>query len=374
MTPGALSCRQDRSPASRRRSQWNPGKNISKVHLQLKNTERAVACAALRTAFQNMDPEKEVFLSSEQTVLISFTEHQDSKAGSKSVRFAALALPFDAVVTSCKSAAAGVSSCVSWMSIFAFSPVLFTWLSSIYRSLPEDRQRLVDNQYGTPAPLPKDNGLTGKDDKRFATGGFFGLRTDAQITMMEMYTFKTVVHGTVVAALAWYAYTCTEIPPGGVWLDVPLVRFESAVYFGYLISDLIQTAMYPHVSNIEFVSHHVMSLYSSFIAASYPAMPYYANVCYMMQLSNPIILEELGYKGSGYYTWNGVTLIVTCFISRILVTGIATVNLAKIMIFQDAFRRQRLKIRQMMSNNNKKDRPSPSCRLGLIRTPSKRFL
>ncbi|KAI8485811.1 hypothetical protein Bbelb_363630 [Branchiostoma belcheri] len=36
-----------------------------KVHLQLKNTERAVACAALRTAFQNMDPEKE---------LISFTE------------------------------------------------------------------------------------------------------------------------------------------------------------------------------------------------------------------------------------------------------------------------------------------------------------
>ncbi|KAI8493991.1 hypothetical protein Bbelb_283380 [Branchiostoma belcheri] len=76
MTPGALSCRQDRSPPSRRRSQWNPGKNITsrKVHLQLKNTERAVACAALRTAFQNMDPEKEVFLSSEQTVLISFTE------------------------------------------------------------------------------------------------------------------------------------------------------------------------------------------------------------------------------------------------------------------------------------------------------------
>ncbi|KAI8520989.1 hypothetical protein Bbelb_007430 [Branchiostoma belcheri] len=109
MTPGALSCRRDRSPASRRRSQWNPGKNITsrKVHLQLKNTERAVACAALRTAFQNMDPEKEVFLSSEQTVLISFTEHQHSKAGSKSVRFAALALPFDAVVTSCKSAAAG---------------------------------------------------------------------------------------------------------------------------------------------------------------------------------------------------------------------------------------------------------------------------
>ncbi|KAI8479514.1 hypothetical protein Bbelb_427750 [Branchiostoma belcheri] len=78
-----------------------------KVHLQLKNTERAVACAALKTAFQNMDPEKEVFLSSEQTVLISFTEHQHSKAGSKSVRFAALALPFDAVVTSCKSAADG---------------------------------------------------------------------------------------------------------------------------------------------------------------------------------------------------------------------------------------------------------------------------
>ncbi|XP_078683065.1 TLC domain-containing protein 4-B-like isoform X2 [Branchiostoma floridae x Branchiostoma belcheri] len=157
-------------------------------------------------------------------------------------------------------------------------------------------------------------------------------------------SFKTVVHGTFVAALAWYAYTCTEIPPGGVWLDAPLVRFESAVYFGYLISDLIQTAMYPHVSNIEFVSHHVMSLYSSFVAASYPAMPYYANVCYMMQLSNPsaffrVILEELGYKGSQYYTWNGVTLIVTCFISRILVTGIATVNLAKIMIFQDALSR-----------------------------------
>ncbi|KAI8507873.1 Nitrogen permease regulator 2 [Branchiostoma belcheri] len=38
-----------------------------KVHLQLKITERAVACAALRAAFQNMDPEKEVFLSSEQT-------------------------------------------------------------------------------------------------------------------------------------------------------------------------------------------------------------------------------------------------------------------------------------------------------------------
>ncbi|KAI8482538.1 hypothetical protein Bbelb_397740 [Branchiostoma belcheri] len=112
MTPGALSCRRDRSPVSRRRSQWNPGKNITsrKVHLQLKNTERAVACAALRTAFQNMDPEKEVFLSSEQTVLISFTEHQHSKAGSKSVRFAALALPFDAVVTSCKSAAAGGDS------------------------------------------------------------------------------------------------------------------------------------------------------------------------------------------------------------------------------------------------------------------------
>ncbi|KAI8516339.1 hypothetical protein Bbelb_049200 [Branchiostoma belcheri] len=36
--------------------------------LQLKNAERAVACAALRTAFQNMDPEKEVFLSSEQTM------------------------------------------------------------------------------------------------------------------------------------------------------------------------------------------------------------------------------------------------------------------------------------------------------------------
>ncbi|KAI8521823.1 hypothetical protein Bbelb_015770 [Branchiostoma belcheri] len=36
----------DRSPASRRRSQWNPGKNITsrKVYLQLKNTERAVAC------------------------------------------------------------------------------------------------------------------------------------------------------------------------------------------------------------------------------------------------------------------------------------------------------------------------------------------
>ncbi|KAI8513082.1 hypothetical protein Bbelb_097210 [Branchiostoma belcheri] len=70
MTPGALSCRQDRSPASRRRSQWNPGKNITsrKVYLQLKNAERAVACAALRTAFQNMDPEKEVFLSSEQTM------------------------------------------------------------------------------------------------------------------------------------------------------------------------------------------------------------------------------------------------------------------------------------------------------------------
>ncbi|KAI8512012.1 hypothetical protein Bbelb_111120 [Branchiostoma belcheri] len=77
MTPVALSCRQDRSPASRRRSQWNPGKNITSLggvlerrqakYLQLKNTERAVACAALRTAFQNMDPEKE---------LISFTEYK----------------------------------------------------------------------------------------------------------------------------------------------------------------------------------------------------------------------------------------------------------------------------------------------------------
>ncbi|KAI8513496.1 hypothetical protein Bbelb_101350 [Branchiostoma belcheri] len=65
------------------------GQSIPTAHLQLKNTERAVACAALRTAFQNMDPEKEL------------------KTGSKSVRFAALALPFDAVVTSCKSAAAG---------------------------------------------------------------------------------------------------------------------------------------------------------------------------------------------------------------------------------------------------------------------------
>ncbi|XP_078601813.1 TLC domain-containing protein 4-B-like [Branchiostoma floridae x Branchiostoma japonicum] len=192
------------------------------------------------------------------------------------------------------------SSCATWMSIFAFSPVLFAWLSSAYRSLSEDRQRLVDNH------------------------------------------FKTVVHGTVVAALAWYAYTYTDIPPEGVWLDAPLVRFESAVYFGYLLSDLIQTAIYPHVSNIEFVSHHVLSLYSSFIAASYPAMPYYANICHMMQLSNPsaffrVILEDLGLKGSKYYTWNGITLLVTCFISRILFTGIATVNLAKIMIFQDAF-------------------------------------
>ncbi|KAI8516710.1 hypothetical protein Bbelb_052910 [Branchiostoma belcheri] len=46
------------------RGAWNIDR---KVHLQLKNTERAVACAALRSAFQNMDPEKEVFLSSEQT-------------------------------------------------------------------------------------------------------------------------------------------------------------------------------------------------------------------------------------------------------------------------------------------------------------------
>ncbi|CAH1267570.1 TMEM56 [Branchiostoma lanceolatum] len=191
------------------------------------------------------------------------------------------------------------SSCATWMAVFALSPALFTWLSLSYRSLPNGRQRLVDNH------------------------------------------FKTVVHGTFVAALAWYAYTCTEIPPEGVWLNAPLVRFESAIYFGYLLSDLIQTAMYPHVSNIEFVSHHVLSLYSSFIAASYPAMPYYANICHMMQLSNPsgffrVILEELGFKDSKYYVWNGITLLVTCFISRILVTSIATINLAKIVLFQDA--------------------------------------
>ncbi|KAI8512818.1 hypothetical protein Bbelb_094570 [Branchiostoma belcheri] len=148
MTPGAVSCRQDRSPASRRRSQWNPGKNISKVHLQLKNTERAVACAALRTAFQNMDPEKEVFLSSEQTVLISFTEHQHSKAGSKSVRFAALALPFDAVVTSCKSAAAGaplpppkthlVKACNETGDLFVFGTRSFS-ITAMFPSLAASR-------------------------------------------------------------------------------------------------------------------------------------------------------------------------------------------------------------------------------------------
>ncbi|KAI8518234.1 hypothetical protein Bbelb_042510 [Branchiostoma belcheri] len=54
-----------------------------KVHLQLKITERAVACAALRTAFQNMDPEKEVFLSSEQTTGIFVSLQPQTGAPSK---------------------------------------------------------------------------------------------------------------------------------------------------------------------------------------------------------------------------------------------------------------------------------------------------
>ncbi|KAI8485199.1 TOM1-like protein 2 [Branchiostoma belcheri] len=68
-TAGQLSWTGGRAPETSRCTQQTDEVQQAdrKVHLQLKITERAVACAALRTAFQNMDPEKEVFLSSEQT-------------------------------------------------------------------------------------------------------------------------------------------------------------------------------------------------------------------------------------------------------------------------------------------------------------------
>ncbi|XP_066286954.1 TLC domain-containing protein 4-B-like [Branchiostoma lanceolatum] len=196
-------------------------------------------------------------------------------------------------------------SCATWLAVFRLSPVVFTWLSSSYGGISKDKRHVVDD------------------------------------------SFKAVVYGCFAGPLAWYAYICTEIPPEGVWLDVPLVRFLSALYMGSILAQLIVTIGYPYASRADFIlykMHHAVSLYSTYIGASYPAMPYYANVCYMMQLSNPsvylrVILKELGYKDSKFYMWNFVVMGVTFAVCRVLVTSIATFNLVKVMVFQDAFSR-----------------------------------
>ncbi|XP_078683066.1 TLC domain-containing protein 4-B-like [Branchiostoma floridae x Branchiostoma belcheri] len=201
--------------------------------------------------------------------------------------------------------AVAASSCAIWLAVFKLSSKLFTWLSPSYRGISKNKRHVVDD------------------------------------------SFKAVVYGCFASPLAWYAYICVEIPPGAVWLDVPLVRFLSALYMGSILAQLIVTIGYPYASTTDFIlykMHHAVSLYSTYIGASYPAMPYYANVCYMMQLSNPsvylrVILKELGHKESKYYMWNGVVMWVTFALCRVLVTTIATFNLVKVMMFQDAFRR-----------------------------------
>ncbi|XP_035680844.1 uncharacterized protein LOC118418856 [Branchiostoma floridae] len=197
------------------------------------------------------------------------------------------------------------SSCATWLAVFRLSAVVLTWLCSTYEGLSKHRRHVVDD------------------------------------------SFKAAVYGCFAGPLAWYAYICTEIPPEGVWLDVPLVRFLSALYMGSILAQLIVTIGFPYASKTDFIlykMHHAVSLYSTYIGASYPAMPYYANVCYMMQLSNPsvylrVILKELGYQDSKYYMWNGVVMCVTFALCRVLVTSIATFNLVKVMVFQDAFSR-----------------------------------
>eukprot|EP00058_Branchiostoma_floridae_P009424 XP_002594912.1 hypothetical protein BRAFLDRAFT_120004 [Branchiostoma floridae] len=154
--------------------------------------------------------------------------------------------------------------------------------------------------------------------------------------------FMAGLHAAITAILSWYAYTCTELPADGVWFNSPVVRFISAVYLGYIMADVVILLQNPQLATKAFIAHHVTSLFTAYIGASYPAMPYYANISYMMEISNPTvnlrtILKELGYGTSNYYVWNGAAMLVTFFFSRVLLTAIATFNLFKVMWFHNAF-------------------------------------
>ncbi|XP_066285360.1 TLC domain-containing protein 4-B-like [Branchiostoma lanceolatum] len=196
---------------------------------------------------------------------------------------------------------ATLGSILTWIAVFKkISPAFFVGVFKTYGELSAERKILVDDY------------------------------------------FMAAVHATVTAILSWYAYTCTELPADGVWFNSPIVRFTSALYLGYIMADVVILLQNPQLATKAFIAHHITSLFTAYIGASYPAMPYYANISYMMEISNPTvnlrtILKELGYGTSKYYVWNGAAMLVTFFFSRVLLTAIATFNLAKVMWTHNAF-------------------------------------
>ncbi|CAH1268046.1 TLC domain-containing protein 4-like [Branchiostoma lanceolatum] len=193
-----------------------------------------------------------------------------------------------------------VCSFLTWLLVFRLSREIFGRFSVTYRAMSREKQVSVDDN------------------------------------------FKVICHAIPATILSWYTYMCTELPPGGVWFDSPWVRLAASMYMGYACTDLLLMALHTQLSTKLYVAHHCMSLYCSFIGMFYPCMAFYGNITIMMELSNPSVflrylLMDFGYKKTKLYVVNGVVMLVTFFIARVVVTAIGTFNLVKVMATQDDF-------------------------------------
>ncbi|KAI8508449.1 hypothetical protein Bbelb_135480 [Branchiostoma belcheri] len=193
-----------------------------------------------------------------------------------------------------------VCSFLTWLLAFRLSREIFGRFSVTYRSFPREKQVSVDDN------------------------------------------FKVICHAVPASILSWYNYTCTELPPGGVWFESPGVRLVASIYMGYACTDLLLMALHTQLASKIYVAHHCMSLYCAYIGMSYPCMAFYGNTTVMMELSNPSVflrylLLDFGYKNTKYYTVNGVVMLVTFFVARVAVTAIATFHLVQLMATSDKF-------------------------------------
>eukprot|EP00058_Branchiostoma_floridae_P016958 XP_002602446.1 hypothetical protein BRAFLDRAFT_63462 [Branchiostoma floridae] len=115
-----------------------------------------------------------------------------------------------------------------------------------------------------------------------------------------------------------------------------LVKIMNSLMVGYCAAACLLMIWYRVVDQASFL-HHLVSTYTAYISLTYPCLHYYANICYMMEISGPfvntrMILKQLGDQNSPLFICNGLAMVVTFFFGRVLSTIVATYNLIRLMV------------------------------------------
>ncbi|CAH1247982.1 TMEM56 [Branchiostoma lanceolatum] len=147
----------------------------------------------------------------------------------------------------------------------------------------------------------------------------------------------SICHVFVMATLAWYACLFTDqVPHDVIWHESSLVKVMNSLMVGYCAAACLLMIWYRVVDQASFL-HHLVSTYTAYISLTYPCLHYYANICYMMEISGPfvntrMILKQLGDQSSPLFIGNGLAMVLTFFFGRVLSTIVATYNLIRLMV------------------------------------------